>query len=391
MSFRERIRTELAARRDAALLRKPQTIVGQDGVNLILNGGQRVTGFASNDYLGLAGHADIATAFKRGIDTWGSGSGAAHLVSGHSAAHQALEEELADFVGRERALLFSTGYMANLGTIAALVGRGDRLFQDRLNHASLLDAGLLSGARHQRYRHADSADLERRLETDTDGETLIASDGVFSMDGDIAPLPALAKAAQTHNAWLMVDDAHGIGVLGPHGRGSCAECGLESDDAPVLMATLGKAFGTAGAFVAGRAELIDYLIQRARPYIYTTALPAALAEATRASLRLLRDDAHRQRLHANIARFRTACEQTLPAGMLMNSPTAIQPLLIGDNARALALSTRLLAGGFLITAIRPPTVPEGTARLRITLSAAHQSAQIDALMDALQNALKGKR
>ncbi|MCP5142857.1 MAG: 8-amino-7-oxononanoate synthase [Chromatiales bacterium] len=383
MSFGDRIQRELAERRANDLLRARRTVVANDGVQLTLADGRQVVGFASNDYLGLANHPDVAAAFRLGIATWGSGSGAAHLVSGHSAAHHALEEEVADWLGRERALLFSTGYMANLGTIAALIGRGDRLFQDRLNHASLLDAGLLSGARHQRYAHADAGDLERRL-GDGEGETLIATDGVFSMDGDIAPLPDLARAAQAHGAWLMVDDAHGVGVLGEQGRGSCDHHGLNTQAAPVLMGTLGKAFGTAGAFVAGDADLIDYLIQRARPYIYTTALPAALAEATRASLSHVRDGALRTRLHANIARFRRLCAQALPTGVLMDSPTAIQPLLVGDNARALALGEALLDAGFLVTAIRPPTVPAGTARLRVTLSAAHTEPQIDQLIAALE-------
>ncbi|MGD8498945.1 MAG: 8-amino-7-oxononanoate synthase, partial [Chromatiales bacterium] len=344
--------------------------------------GRPVLAFCSNDYLGLAAHPDVITAFRQGAERYGVGSGAAHLVNGHSAAHHALEEELAEFTNRERALLFSTGYMANLGVAQALVGRGDAVFEDRLNHASLLDAGLLSGARFTRYPHADAEDLSRRLRTRPDGERLILTDGVFSMDGDLAPLPSLAEVAQAHDAWLMVDDAHGLGVLGETGAGSLEQFGLGAEQVPILMGTLGKAFGTAGAFVAGSAELIETLIQQARTYVYTTAQPPAVAEATRAALRLVRDEPwRREHLEALVERFRAGATQI---GLrLMESPTPIQPILIGQSERALQLSEALLARGLLVPAIRPPTVPKGTARLRVTLSAAHTDSQVARLLETL--------
>ena len=348
--------------------------------------GQPMLAFCSNDYLGLASHPDLIAALKAGAERWGLGSGAAHLVSGHSAAHQALEEDLAEFTGRPRALLFSTGYMANLGIISGLTGRGDRVFEDRLNHASLLDGALLSGARLRRYPHGDAAGLSRLLAEQ--GPGLIASDGVFSMDGDLAPLPALARAAAESGSWLLVDDAHGLGVLGREGRGTLDRLGLSTEQVPILMGTLGKAFGTFGAFVAGSEDLVELLIQRARSYIYTTATPPALAEATRVSLALARrEEWRREHLGALIARLRAGASQLgLP---LADSLTPIQPLMAGSAARALAWSASLEAAGILVTAIRPPTVPEGTARLRITLSAAHCESDVDRLLDAL-SALPGQ-
>ncbi|RRQ22106.1 8-amino-7-oxononanoate synthase [Thiohalobacter thiocyanaticus] len=344
--------------------------------------------FCSNDYLGLAAHPQVGAALQRGADHWGTGSGAAHLLAGHTAAHHALEEELADFVGAPRALLFSTGYMANLGVMAALLGRGDRLFQDRLNHASLLDGARISGARLIRYAHRDPGDLERRLDEAPAGERLIASDGVFSMDGDVAPVAGLQALAQRHAAWLLVDDAHGLGVLGPGGRGSLAQAGIAPAGGLVLMGTLGKGLGTFGAFVAGGEDLIETLIQQARSYVYTTAPPAALAEATRAALRLCREEGwRRDKLQALVGRFRTGAAQLgLP---LMESDTPIQPLLIGDTRAATRLSAALERAGILVPAIRPPTVPEGAARLRISFSAAHDEAQVDRLLDALGSALEG--
>ena len=336
--------------------------------------------FCGNDYLGLANHPELVAALKRGADRWGVGSGAAHLVNGHSAAHHALEEELAEFTGRPRALLFSTGYMANLGVITALAGRGDRVFEDRLNHASLLDGALLARASLRRYAHADAAGLARLAGADRPG--LIATDGVFSMDGDLAPLPALARVARRSGSWLLVDDAHGLGVLGREGRGSLDHFGLGLEQVPILMGTLGKAFGTFGAFVAGADDLIETLIQRARSYIYTTATPPALAEATRASLALARrEEWRREHLRALIDRLRTGAAQLgLP---LADSPTPIQPLMAGSTARALAWSRALESAGILVTAIRPPTVPEGTARLRITVSASHTEGDLDRLLDSL--------
>jgi 8-amino-7-oxononanoate synthase len=272
--------------------------------------------------------------------------------------------------------------MANLGVAQALVGRGDAVFEDRLNHASLLDAGLLSGARFTRYPHADAEDLSRRLQTRPDGERLILTDGVFSMDGDLAPLPSLAEVARVHDAWLMVDDAHGLGVLGGSGSGSLEHFDLGAEQVPILMGTLGKALGTAGAFVAGSAELIETLIQQARTYVYTTAQPPAVAEATRAALRLVRDEPwRREHLEALVERFRAGATQI---GLrLMESPTPIQPILIGQSERALQLSEALLARGLLVPAIRPPTVPKGTARLRVTLSAAHTDSQVARLLETL--------
>ncbi|MGC8854744.1 MAG: 8-amino-7-oxononanoate synthase [Halothiobacillaceae bacterium] len=379
----DRLRQRLAERRAADLYRRPRIAEGPATPYRMVDG-RRVLSFCSNDYLGLANHPRVITAFKRGADEYGVGSGAAHLVNGHTRAHQALEEELATFAGRERALLFSTGYMANLGAIGALVGRGDAVFEDRLNHASLLDGGLLSGARFRRYAHADVHALASLLAEAGAGagERLIVTDGVFSMDGDLAPLPALATLADQHDAWLMVDDAHGLGVLGTTGRGTLEHYGLDATDVPVLMGTLGKALGTTGAFVAGSADLIEWLIQAARPYIYTTALPAALAEATRASLCLIDEEPwRREHLHSLIQRFKRGAQQL---GLrLMPSDTPIQPILVGDAGEALGLSQQLLDTGIQVTAIRPPTVPQGTARLRITLSALHRPEDIDQLLDTL--------
>ncbi|MEX0606642.1 MAG: 8-amino-7-oxononanoate synthase, partial [Halofilum sp. (in: g-proteobacteria)] len=321
-----------------------------------------------------------------GARRWGAGSGAAHLVNGHAEAHHALEEELAAFTGRERALLFSTGYMANLGVGTALLGRGDAAFEDRLNHASLIDAGYRPGIDFQRYRHGETADLAGRLAASDAEEKLVLTDGVFSMDGDVAPLPALAATASTHGARLMVDDAHGFGTRGPQGRGSAAAAGLTSADVPIVVGTLGKALGTAGAFVAGDTDLIETLIQGARSYIYTTALPPAIAEATRTSLALaIAADERRAHLDELIARFRAGAAQL--GARLMDSDTPIQPLVIGDAGDAHAVSERLRQDGLLVTAIRPPTVPKGTARLRVTLSASHTCAQIDRLLQALERHL----
>lgn len=361
--------------RHRRVLHSPQSPVMQvDGVELL--------SFCSNDYLGLANHPEVITALQRGASQYGAGSGSAHLVSGHSAAHHALEEELAEFTGRPRALLYSTGYMANQGVITALMGRGDTLYADRLNHASLIDGGLLSRARLKRYPHNDMATLASLMVGQTGGESLVAVDAVFSMDGDLAPLPELAALCEQQAAWLLVDDAHGLGVLGRDGRGSLDHFGLGLDAVPILMGTLGKAFGTFGAFVAGSDELIETLIQQSRSYIYTTALPPAVAEATRASLRLVRQESwRRDHLQQLIQRFREGAEQLGLA--LMASETAIQPLLAGTSERAMSWSRALEQAGLLVTAIRPPTVPEGSARLRVTLSASHTAEQVDRLLDAL--------
>jgi len=362
------------------LYRSRRIIESPQGIHLQLNG-KSVINFCSNDYLGLANHPAVVQAFKNAADTYGVGSGSAHLICGHSTAHHALEEELAAFTGRERALLFSTGYMANIGVINALVGRGDAVFEDRLNHASLLDGGLSSGAKFKRYAHADSAHLDKLL-VQALGNKLIVTDGVFSMDGDFAPLPDLAQAAKKHDAWLMVDDAHGLGVLGSHGGGLQEHYGLGQEDVAVLMGTLGKGFGTFGAFVAGSDVLIETLIQSARTYIYTTALPAAIAEATRASLAIvIKEGWRRDKLKALTERFRLGAGQL--GLQLMASTSAIQPIVIGDSQRAVAISNALLNEGFLVSAIRPPTVPQGSARLRVTFSALHEEHHIDRLLDAL--------
>ncbi len=376
------IASELARLKEANLYRHRRISDSAAGVCIHIDGRQQLS-FCNNDYLGLANHPEVIKAMQKGAEHWGVGSGASHLVNGHTRAHHALEEELATFTGRERTLLFSTGYMANMGVIAALAERGGHLFEDRLNHASLLDGGLLSQARLQRYPHADAAALNTKLATRQNGEKLIISDGVFSMDGDIAPLPALAHTAARHKAMLMVDDAHGFGVLGQTGAGCVEHYGLDVEQVPLLIGTLGKAFGTFGAFVAASEEIIEYLIQKARPYIYTTALPPAVAEATRASLKLLQNEHwRREKLQMLIQQFRHSAEQL---GLkLMPSQTPIQPLLIGDNAKAMEMSRQLEARGILISAIRPPTVPEGTARLRITFSAAHSEADVGQLLNALE-------
>lgn len=372
---------QLQARKQQHLYRTRLTTETAQGATIGV-AGQEYLNFCSNDYLGLANHPDVVTSFQAAANHYGVGGGASHLVNGHSRAHHELEEALAVFTGRDRALLFSTGYMANLGVVSALLGRSDAVFQDRLNHASLLDAGLLSGARFQRFRHSDIHDLDKRLAASEARRKLAVTDGVFSMDGDIAPLAEMAEVSMAHNAWLMVDDAHGIGCLGKGGRGSLDAVGLSQKQVPVLMATLGKGLGTAGAFVAGSEELIETLIQQARTYIYTTAMPPAVAAATLASLKIAEaDEWRREKLAELIGRFRSGASQL---GLkLMASDTPIQPLFVGDAETAVTMSERLKSQSILVTAIRPPTVPEGTARLRITLSAAHSNEQVDKLLEAL--------
>ncbi|MCK0550761.1 8-amino-7-oxononanoate synthase [Pseudomonas syringae] len=375
------LRTRLDARRAAHLYRQRPLLQSPQGPQVIVDG-QPLLAFCNNDYMGLANHPEVIAAWQAGAERWGVGGGASHLVIGHSAPHHELEEALAELTGRPRALLFSNGYMANLGAVTALVGQGDTVLEDRLNHASLLDAGLLSGARFSRYLHNDVSSLEARLEKSV-GDTLVVTDGVFSMDGDIADLPALARATRAKGAWLMVDDAHGFGPLGANGAGIIEHFGLSMDDVPVLVGTLGKSFGTSGAFVAGSEELIETLIQFARPYIYTTSQPPALACATLKSLQLLRTE-HWRREHLTrlIQQFRRGAEQI--GLQLMDSFTPIQPIMIGDAGRALRLSQLLRERGLLVTAIRPPTVPAGSARLRVTLSAAHSEADVQLLLNTLE-------
>lgn len=379
----QNLSAELNRLKQADLYRRRRISDSATGVHVNMDG-RDLLSFCSNDYLGLANHPDVVNAMQEGANYWGVGSGASHLINGHTHAHHALEEELSAFTSRPRALLFSTGYMANMGVIAALCGRGDYVFEDRLNHASLLDGGLLSQARLQRFTHTDADALNSQLAQRTEGEKLIVTDGVFSMDGDIAPLPELADVAKQHDAWLMVDDAHGFGVLGNQGAGSVEHFGLNTEDAPILIGTLGKAFGTFGAFVAGSEELIEYLIQKARPYIYTTALPPAIAEATRISLKLLQTEHwRREKLQSLVQRFRQGANEL--GLQLMESCTPIQPLLIGENDKAVTMSEALIKQGILISAIRPPTVPEGTARLRITFSANHRDVDVDQLLTALES------
>ena len=381
----EQLNDQLVELAQQGLYRSRRVIESPQGIELQLNG-QPIINFCSNDYLGLANHPEVIQAFKAAADRYGVGSGSAHLICGHSSAHQALEEELAAFTGRDKALLFSTGYMANMGVIAALVGRLDTVFQDRLNHASLVDGALLSGARLKRYAHADVEHLDSLMDKNS-AKKLIVTDGVFSMDGDFAPLPEIVATAKTHQAWLMVDDAHGLAVVGQKGGGVLDHYNLNQNDVPILMGTLGKGFGTFGAFVAGSETLIETLIQKARTYIYTTAFPAAVAEATRRSLKLIiADDWRRDKLKHLVECFKLGAAQLgLP---LCASNSAIQPLLIGDNQRAVAISNALFEQGFLVSAIRPPTVPQGSARLRVTFSALHEEQHIDRLLDAIYQIYK---
>jgi 8-amino-7-oxononanoate synthase len=369
------------SRRDLA--RHRRVVEGWQGAEPIarVDGAERLV-FCSNDYLGLARDARVTDAFVQAAKRYGAGSGASHLVSGHTREHHALEEELAAFTGRERALLYSTGYLANLGVVAALLGREDRVLEDRLNHASLLDAALLSRAELVRYPHRDTVAVDERLARAPRGRTLIATDGVFSMDGDSAPLADLAAIAQRRDAWLMVDDAHGLGVVGASGRGSLEDARLEDPSVPILLGTLGKAFGTMGAFVAGSRDLIELLLQTSRTYIYTTALPPAVAAATRTALAIAaRAEAERARLASHIRLFR---REVGGLGLtLADSRTPIQPIVLGSSARALAASQALWNAGLWVSAIRPPTVPEGTARLRVTLAANHTDSQVLRLVEAL--------
>ena len=373
---------------DAALQRQRRTVLGfaaTGAASRPVLGGRPLHDFCSNDYLGLAREPLVARAMQEAAAAWGVGAGASHLVTGHSAEHQALEQELAAFTGREAALLFSTGYMANVGVITALAARGEIIVQDRLNHASLIDGARQSGARLQRYRHGDAVDASRLFEA-AGRASLLATDGVFSMDGDVAPLKELAALAARHEAWLLVDDAHGLGVVGATGRGTLELAGLGATEVPLLVGTLGKAFGCFGAFVAGDRDVIELILQRARSYIYTTALPPAVAAAARAALALSQQQPwRRERVLAAVARFRSAAaERGIP---LLPSATPIQPVLVPGAANCLAASSALMQRGFWVAAIRSPTVPAGTERLRITLSAAHEDAHIDALLDALVEVL----
>ncbi len=383
MDLDEVLRAELCAREQQDLYRLRYIVDSPQGVEIQVQG-RRCLNFSSNDYLGLANHPSVRDAFCRGLEKYGAGSGASHLVCGHMRPHHELEEALAEFTGRDRALLFSTGYQANLGVIAALIGQGDLVLEDRLNHASLLDAGLLSRGRLRRYSHADVDSVASLLGT-SNRRQLIVTDGVFSMDGDLAPLPELACLAAQKNAWLMVDDAHGFGVLGKRGGGTMEQFSLTQQAVPVLMATLGKALGVFGAFVAGNEALIETLIQKARTYIYTTALPPSVASAALQSLKLAREETwRREKLQVLVKRFRRGA-QFLGLNLLP-SETPIQAVILADNHRVVTASQKLWERGFWVVAIRPPTVPAGTARLRITLSASHSEKQVDQLLEALAEA-----
>jgi 8-amino-7-oxononanoate synthase len=365
------------------LYRRRRVLQSPQGVEVEVDGEQLLS-FCSNDYLGLAADPRVIEALHWGAKQYGVGAGGSHLVTGHAMPHHKLEQELAEFVGAERALVFSTGYMANLGIITALMDRHGLIVEDKLNHASLIDAARLAKSDVKRFTHADPNKAASLLEgvLDSGGDRLIATDAVFSMDGDIAPLAELLTLAKTSNAWLLADDAHGLGVLGENGRGSFNAAGLELGDPVIYMGTLGKALGTFGAFVAGSDALIETLIQRARTYIYTTALPPPVAEATRASLRIAREeDWRRQRLQQLLKQFQQGITEL---GLKMKpSQTAIQPLLLGSEETALKVAADLQQQGILVPAIRPPTVPAGTARLRITFSALHEPFHVDRLLDAL--------
>ena len=379
------LRTELAEIAAAGLTRRRRLLESPCG-RIATVDGREMLNFASNDYLGLAGNTEIAAALADGAHRWGTGSGASHLVAGHLAPHEALEKELAAFTGFPRVLTFSTGYLANLAVTPTLAGRGAAVFSDKLNHASLIDAMQLAkaaGAVVQRYPHNDVAVLEYQLAASNAPVKLIVTDAVFSMDGDLAPLPALFALAERFDAWLVVDDAHGFGVLGPQGRGSLAHFNLTHHPRIILMGTLGKAAGVGGAFVAGSETAIDYLLNNGRSYIFTTAAPPAIACALAKSLDLIRaGDSLRRQLFVNIARLRDGL-----AGLpwrLLPSATAIQPLVVGENDAAVALAEALWERGLWVPAIRPPTVPKGMARLRVSVSAAHTEADIDRLVAALK-------
>ena len=375
---------ELAELEGRGLKRARRVLESPQGARVTVDGRNYVA-FCSNDYLGLAAHPALIEAAREGATRFGVGAGASHLILGHAAAHHELERRLAAFVGLPRALLFSAGYLANIGVVTALVGREDAVFADRLNHASLNDAALLARAQFKRYPHLDLATLDRLLAGSPARRKLVLTDAVFSMDGDIAPVPELIALCERHDAWLLVDDAHGFGVLGRQGRGVLAHFNVSSPRV-IYMATLGKAAGVFGAFVAAQAEVIEWLMQRARSYVYTTATPPLLAHALQKSLDLIELEAwRRERLTELISVLKQIL--ILKHWRLMPSFSAIQPLVIGANEEAMAVSLALARDGLLVPAIRPPTVPQGTARLRISLSAAHEVRDVERLAAAL-NALQ---
>jgi len=387
-SWLDEFPARIAALDAAHLRRQRRAVVPAGGAHLLVDGVPMLA-FCSNDYLGLAGHAALAEAACAGAREFGVGSGGSPLVSGHSAANAALEADLARFVGLPRALYFYAGYATNAGIVPALVGEGDALFSDALNHACLIDGARLSRARIHRYPHADLAALEAALAASPARRKLVITDAVFSMDGDVADIPALLALCERHDALLLLDDAHGFGVLGPQGRGALAEAGLVGEQASrrvLYMATLGKAAGVAGAFVAGDGALIEWLLQKTRSYIFATAAPPLLARALQASLELIEaEDSRREHLARLVQRLRDGLAPLLRGThwQLGESRTAVQAVVIGANDEALAAMEGLRQRGLWVPAIRPPTVPEGTARLRIALSAAHTEADVDRLLQAL--------
>jgi len=384
LPWTKQLSDKLAERKALGRYRKQRTRLGEQGVNIVVDGQKRLS-FCSNDYLGLANHPALKKAFVDAVEQEGIGAGAAHLLTGHSRYHQDLELALAEFTGQQRALLFSSGYQANMGIIDGLMTRGDAVIQDKLNHASLLDGSRLSEADLLRYPHANMSLLNKRLDKASQAtHKLIVSDGVFSMDGDLAPLPEIMAQAKQHHAAVLLDEAHGLGVLGKQGRGSVEHWQLDKSELPIVMGTFGKAFGTSGAFVAADEEVIETLIQQARSYVYTTAQPAAIAAATLASLKLVEEEHwRREKLQSLISQFRTGANEL---GLnLMDSFTPIQPILIGDDKQTIKIGKVLEDKGILVGVIRPPTVPEGSARLRITFSANHSEKDVTQLLDALES------
>lgn len=378
--FDKQLETKLQLRKSESQWRERLLLQSKQGSNLVVND-VKLINFSSNDYLGLASNLSTIEHIQQQIESLGVGSGASHLVSGHHQTHHVLEIEITEFLQRDSAITFSTGYMANLGILQSLAKKGDLIVADKLNHASLIDGVKLSGARSARYLHCDIASLEKRLKSETT-QKWVVTDGVFSMDGDLAPLDKIAGLCQKYQAHLIVDDAHGIGVIGQNGRGCAEYFGLKQDQLPVLMGTFGKALGGFGAFVTGSQQLTDYLMQFARPYIYTTAMPAILAAANLHNLKRIKNDTSlKQCLQNNIAQFKLLAEQ---AGLnLMSSDTAIQPIIVGDTNKLVEVNKQLLQAGFLVGAIRPPTVPASSDRLRVTLSAQHTETQIMALVKQL--------
>lgn len=379
----DNLATALDKLRQDHLFRTRNLSSATQSIEPVING-KKVLSFCSNDYLGFANHPKIIDSYVKAAKKYGVGAGASHLITGHHKSHHALEEELAEFIGCEKTLLFSTGYMANLGVVSSLADRNTTIFEDRLNHASLIDAGIISRARLKRYRHLNTEELHKKLSNEKNKAKIILTDGVFSMDGTISQVAKLQTLAKNHHAKLIIDDAHGIGVLGKHGKG-CTEGKLTTDT--ILVGTLGKAFGTFGAFVAAKQEIIEWCIQRARTYIYTTALPPSIAEATRTSLQLVREEFwRREKLHSLVKRFRGYAKQMgLP---ISTSITPIQPIILGSAATAVKISEELLNKGILVSAIRPPTVPQNKARLRITFSATHTEDHVDQLVATLKEVTK---